>query len=247
VLYHAVSDWRIHRGVEVTESSTNKQHTLERDDEPRPVWTSLPISEGEPYLVCLLLQDLVQSCLRGGGGYGRTCATRDDEPRPVWTSLTITYKWCVCVFITTGPSTKLFAWGGDMGGHVLRETTSRGLRGLGCPPSRCVCLLLQHLVQSCLHGGGGGDMGGHVIRETTSRGLCGLGCPSRTQCVCLLLQDLVQSCLHGGGGDMGGHVLRETTSRGLCGLGCPSRTVCVCVLLLQDLLQSCVCVYYCRT
>jgi hypothetical protein len=33
--------------------------------------------------VCLLLQDLVQSCLHGGGGYGRTCATRDDEPRPV--------------------------------------------------------------------------------------------------------------------------------------------------------------------
>jgi hypothetical protein len=29
---------------------------------------------------------------------------------------------------------KLFAWeGGDMGGHVLRETTSRGLCGLGCP------------------------------------------------------------------------------------------------------------------
>jgi hypothetical protein len=39
--------------------------------------------------VCLLLQDLVQNCLRGGGG--------------------------------------------DMGGHVLRETTSRGLCGLGCP------------------------------------------------------------------------------------------------------------------
>jgi hypothetical protein len=39
--------------------------------------------------VCLLLQDLVQSCLRGAGG--------------------------------------------DMGGHVLRETTSRGLCGLGCP------------------------------------------------------------------------------------------------------------------
>jgi hypothetical protein len=43
----------------------------------------------------------------------------------------------------------------------------------------CVCLLLQDLVQSCLHGGGG-DMGGHVLRETTSRGLCGLVCPSRT-------------------------------------------------------------------
>jgi hypothetical protein len=45
--------------------------------------------------VCLLLQDLVQSCLRGGGG--------DME--------------CVCVFITAGPSTKLCAsgGGGDMG------------------------------------------------------------------------------------------------------------------------------------
>jgi hypothetical protein len=29
----------------------------------------------------------------------------------------------VCVFITAGPSTKLFTWGrgGDMGGHVLRD------------------------------------------------------------------------------------------------------------------------------
>jgi hypothetical protein len=36
----------------------------------------------------------------------------------------------VCVFVTTVPITKLFAWGeGDSGGHVLRETTSRGLRG----------------------------------------------------------------------------------------------------------------------
>jgi hypothetical protein len=39
--------------------------------------------------VCLLLQDLLQSCSRGGGG--------------------------------------------DSGGHVLRETTSRGLCGLVCP------------------------------------------------------------------------------------------------------------------
>ena len=33
-----------------------------------------------------------------------------------------------CVFITAVPVTKLFAWGGgeDNGGHVLRETTSRG-------------------------------------------------------------------------------------------------------------------------
>jgi hypothetical protein len=29
--------------------------------------------------------------------------------------------YSVCVFITAGPSTKLFAWGGgDIGGHVLR-------------------------------------------------------------------------------------------------------------------------------
>jgi hypothetical protein len=42
----------------------------------------------ETVCVCLLLQDLVQSCLRGEGG--------------------------------------------DIGGHVLRETTSRGLCGLVC-------------------------------------------------------------------------------------------------------------------
>ena len=40
----------------------------------------------------------------------------------------------VCVFITAVPITKLFAWGeGDSGGHVAREKTSRGLRGLVCP------------------------------------------------------------------------------------------------------------------
>ena len=44
--------------------------------------------------MCLLLQDLVQSCL--------------------------------CV------------WGGDIGGHALRETTSRGLCGLVCPSRKKV-------------------------------------------------------------------------------------------------------------
>ena len=40
----------------------------------------------------------------------------------------------VCVFITAEPITKLFAWGeGDSRGHVLRETTSRGLSRLVCP------------------------------------------------------------------------------------------------------------------
>jgi hypothetical protein len=52
--------------------------------------------------VCLLLQDLGQSCLRGGG---------------------------------------------DMGGHVLRETTSRGLCELGCPSRTCergVCVCVYY-------------------------------------------------------------------------------------------------------
>jgi hypothetical protein len=41
----------------------------------------------------------------------------------------------VCVFITSVPITKLFAWGGggDNGRHVLRGTTSRGRGGLVCP------------------------------------------------------------------------------------------------------------------
>jgi hypothetical protein len=38
------------------------------------------------------------------------------------------------VFITAVPIMKVFAWGeGDSGGHVLRETTSRGLCGLVRP------------------------------------------------------------------------------------------------------------------
>jgi hypothetical protein len=49
----------------------------------------------------------------------------------------------VC-FITAGPITKLFACGGEeSGGHVLRETTSRGLyvlyqRGTG-PVTKSYC------------------------------------------------------------------------------------------------------------
>ena len=44
-------------------------------------------------------------------------------------------KWIrACVFITVVPITKLFARrGGGSGGHVLRETTSRGLCELVCP------------------------------------------------------------------------------------------------------------------
>jgi hypothetical protein len=39
-----------------------------------------------------------------------------------------------CVFLTAVPIIKLFAWGeGDIGGHSLPETTSRGLCGQVCP------------------------------------------------------------------------------------------------------------------
>jgi hypothetical protein len=51
-------------------------------------------------------------------------------PSPTWCSTMIPRVWGVC-FITAGPITKLFAWGGEeSGGQVLRETTSRGLCGL---------------------------------------------------------------------------------------------------------------------
>jgi hypothetical protein len=62
-------------------------------------WTGdlIPTIRGSGACVCLLLQDLVQNCLRGGG---------------------------------------------DMGGHVLRETTSRGLCGLGCPSKGIIIIAL---------------------------------------------------------------------------------------------------------
>ena len=107
------------------------------------------------------------------------------------------------MFITAGPSTKLFACvGGDSGGHVLRETTSRGLCGLVCPSRTSergtreepgtsteggalfslvpVCVFITAVPITKLFAWGEGDSGGHVLRETTSRGLCGLVCPSRT-------------------------------------------------------------------
>jgi hypothetical protein len=79
--------------------------------------------------VCLLLQDLVQSCLRGEGG--------------------------------------------DIWGHVLRETTSRGLCGLVCSSRTSE----RGAEGDCVKEGGGGE------------GKC-----ERERCVCLLLQYLIQSC-----------------------------------------------------
>ena len=63
--------------------------------DPNHQWDGYRSPAALPHVVmCLLLQDLVQSCSRGGGE--------------------------------------------DSGGHVLRETTSRGLCGLVCP-SRTAC------------------------------------------------------------------------------------------------------------
>ena len=57
----------------------------------------------------------------------------------------------MCVFITAVPITKLFAWGeGDSGGHVLRETTSRGLV---CPSRTSE----RGEEGYCVKGGGGGE------------------------------------------------------------------------------------------
>ena len=63
-------------------------------------------------------------------------------------------QYRVCVFIPAVPITKLFAWGeGDSGGHVLRETTIRGLSGLVCPSRTSE----RGGEGYCVKGGGGGE------------------------------------------------------------------------------------------
>ena len=121
---------------------------------------------------------------------------------------------------------KLFAWGGgDIGGHVLRETTSRGLCGLVCPSRTSD----RGGEGDCVKEGGGGE--GKCERERALElvplvwvsnpklqgGWCKpnhqpiggpdpnhqeptQGCHERCVRVCLLLKELVQSCLLGEGG-----------------------------------------------
>jgi hypothetical protein len=102
------------------------------------------------FITAVLLQSCSRVCGGEGGGHS-TSATRDDAPRPVWTSLP------VCVFITAGPITKLFAWWwGDIGGHVLRETTSRGLCGPVCPSRTTSCVFITAVPITKLFAGGGG-------------------------------------------------------------------------------------------
>jgi hypothetical protein len=68
----------------------------------------------------------------------------------------------VCAFISAVPIIKLFAWGeGDSGGHVLRETTSRGLCGLfffvWTSLPMCVFITAVPLIKLFAWGEGEGD------------------------------------------------------------------------------------------
>ena len=79
------------------------------------------------------------------------------------------------MIITAVPITKLFAWGeGDSGGHVLRETTSRGLSGLVCPSRTSE----RGGEGYCVKGGGGG-----VAREEP--GTLTQGAPVCVECLFL--------------------------------------------------------------
>jgi hypothetical protein len=72
------------------------------------------------------------------------------------------------VFITAVPITKLFAWGeGDSGGHVLRETMSRGLCGLVCPSRTSERGGIGDCVKE-----GGGEEGVRVKERALGRLLC---------------------------------------------------------------------------
>ena len=73
--------------IDLTEPDQKHNCVAMLNERLAPIW-----KEEQGVCVCvLLLQDLLQSCSRGGGGEWRTCAMRDDEPRPVWMSLPITH------------------------------------------------------------------------------------------------------------------------------------------------------------
>jgi hypothetical protein len=114
----------------------------------------------------------------------------------------ITCSFHVCVFITVVPIIKLFAWGeGDSGGHVLRETMSRGLCGLVCPSrtnerggegdcddDRPFIVLAETKPMMKEGGGGEGE------RERESCVFITEGPIIKLCCCCLLLQYLIQIC-----------------------------------------------------
>jgi hypothetical protein len=115
----------------------------------------------------------------------------------------------VCVFITAGPSTKLFARGGS---GIVEDMCYERRRAEAC------------VDYGTREEPGTLTQGAPVFPGSSHLGMWESNPKLQGVCVWLLLQDLVQSCVRGEGGDIGGHVLRETLSRGLCGLVCPSRT-----------------------
>jgi hypothetical protein len=87
-----------------------------------------------------------------------------DEMREVGRGLSLadTQTGRVCVFITAKPSTIcVLGEGGDIGGHVLRETTSRGLCGLVSPSRTSE----RGGEGGCVKEGGGGE--GKCERESS--------------------------------------------------------------------------------
>jgi hypothetical protein len=59
---------------------------------------------------------LRETSVKGGGGEEGKC----ERERALERLRYYNPVYPVCVFITAGPSTKMFTWGGgDMGGHVL--------------------------------------------------------------------------------------------------------------------------------
>jgi hypothetical protein len=86
-----------------------------RYDEPRRVWTSLATGRPEEPGTSTQGAPVFPGSSRLGLGCSRMYGCNGQfADRPV------------CVFIVRGGE-------GDSGGHVLRETTSRGLCGLVCP------------------------------------------------------------------------------------------------------------------
>jgi hypothetical protein len=79
-----------------------------RDDEPRPVWTSLPIK----HCVCLRTSEL---CVYYYSTYYK------------YVCVCVYYcSTCACVYYCSTYYKAVREGEGDSGGHVLRKTTSRG-------------------------------------------------------------------------------------------------------------------------
>jgi hypothetical protein len=126
------SAWRIHYSLEVTELSTNNNNNTHSPHTPRPRVCQSPSHAAKmatPLLTdavaggaCEGRLDVVDRERQSGAG-GHFVGRRDDP----W--------YCVCMYLLLQYLLQSCSRGGkgDSGGHVLRETTSRGLCGIVCP------------------------------------------------------------------------------------------------------------------